>query len=475
MTISSTILICVSLLSIDIYEWKDIPYMPKHLNVPVPASSSSTLTSSSVPSSSSTTVKVSPSTGSIHPKHKLDIFIPSKPFPRPKQPIFIFLHGGAWIRGDKRHYANLYWNVGIAAAMNQCVGIVPSYRLTPEVAHPTHIQDIAHAVAWSIIYGSKYGGDTNNIILAGHSAGGHLALVLATQPTYLYTAFENFRPYLTSSFYQQNPHIHDILVNKSPIALANVLRGIIGISGVYNIPRLATSPFGEMLINPAFGSQLIGWKKASPVHTVGLGYDSGQIISSSSSSLSSIKSFQLSGITSGNIPLLLMNAEQDFHLDQDAEEMDVAVAFANTEYLKQTFSDNDQEINRSVRRTILRRKNYNEKWRPKITSTVPSSTTASVVNLSATFSSSNEATNPIGSIERSTTTISTKNTDTPPVLPTDGLGTGITWLPGRSSFVERCIIEGTNHLSVVSGMGQPNDPTTDAVFDFVKRITVVPP
>ena len=45
----------------------------------------------------------------------------------------MFVHGGAWQRGDKQHLLNTYGNFGIACARAGAVGVVINYRLAPEV------------------------------------------------------------------------------------------------------------------------------------------------------------------------------------------------------------------------------------------------------------------------------------------------------------------------------------------------------
>jgi len=94
------------------------------------------------------------------PRNKLDLFLPQE---EPKG-LFIFVHGGYWVRFDKSissHLAAGLLAKGWAVAM-------PSYTLCPDVK----ISDITCEVANAInTAASKIDG---SIILAGHSAGGHL-------------------------------------------------------------------------------------------------------------------------------------------------------------------------------------------------------------------------------------------------------------------------------------------------------------
>ncbi|MEO8383973.1 MAG: alpha/beta hydrolase, partial [Betaproteobacteria bacterium] len=65
------------------------------------------------------------------------------------------------------------------------VVVVPDYRLYPEVTFPTYMSDAALAVKWTFDNIGKYGGDTNNVFVMGHSAGGQLAALVAYDKSYL--------------------------------------------------------------------------------------------------------------------------------------------------------------------------------------------------------------------------------------------------------------------------------------------------
>jgi len=134
-------------------------------------------------------------------KHKLDIYTPKglKDFP-----VVFFIHGGSWTSGDRK----MYGNMGQMFASQGIGAVVISYRLSPAVAHPGHIEDVAKAFAWTHANIAKYGGRADRIFVAGHSAGGHLTSLLAANPEYL---------------------------KKHNLSSKNI-RGIIPISGVYDIP-----------------------------------------------------------------------------------------------------------------------------------------------------------------------------------------------------------------------------------------------
>jgi acetyl esterase/lipase len=114
-------------------------------------------------------------------KHKLDLYLPKgkKDFP-----VLLFVHGGAWRHGDK-NYLGIYSSFGTLFARHGIGTVVTNYRLSPGVQHPEHEKDVARAFAWTYRNIAPYGGRPDEIFVSGHSAGGHLVALLATDPTYL--------------------------------------------------------------------------------------------------------------------------------------------------------------------------------------------------------------------------------------------------------------------------------------------------
>ncbi|MBC7448093.1 MAG: alpha/beta hydrolase [Hymenobacteraceae bacterium] len=107
-------------------------------------------------------------------RHRLDVYAPRTP--APLRPIVVFIHGGSWNSGRK----DTYRFIGRRLAQQGYVGVVINYRLSPAVQVPAMADDCARAVLWTQQHTAEYGGDPARIYLIGHSAGGGLAALLAT-------------------------------------------------------------------------------------------------------------------------------------------------------------------------------------------------------------------------------------------------------------------------------------------------------
>lgn len=90
-------------------------------------------------------------------------------------PTVIWLHGGG-LTGGKRGFVGLGDEIGVVAV---------GYRLSPKAEHPAYLEDAAAATAWVLGNIAAYGGDTNKVFLAGHSAGGYLAAMAGMDPRWL--------------------------------------------------------------------------------------------------------------------------------------------------------------------------------------------------------------------------------------------------------------------------------------------------
>jgi len=104
------------------------------------------------------------------PDEVLDVF----PAQGDGAPVLVFVHGGYWRalgKGDQSFVAPAFVQAGAMV-------VVPDYALCPAVT----IEDIAlqctRALAWVWQHAARFGGDPSRIVVAGHSAGGHLAAML---------------------------------------------------------------------------------------------------------------------------------------------------------------------------------------------------------------------------------------------------------------------------------------------------------
>ena len=112
-------------------------------------------------------------------RQKLDVYQPEAA--GSSRPVVVFFYGGSWKRGNRGSYRF----VGEAFAARGYIAIVPDYRLYPEVRFPDFVEDGARAVAWVHENIRDYGGDPDRIVLAGHSAGAHIAMLLSLDRGYL--------------------------------------------------------------------------------------------------------------------------------------------------------------------------------------------------------------------------------------------------------------------------------------------------
>jgi acetyl esterase/lipase len=98
-----------------------------------------------------------------------------------KRPVLIFWYGGGWAKGDRRSYAF----AARAYARSGFVVVMPDYRKVPGIRFPAFLQDGAEAVKWTRDHIADYGGDPDRIAIAGHSAGAHIAVMLALDTGWL--------------------------------------------------------------------------------------------------------------------------------------------------------------------------------------------------------------------------------------------------------------------------------------------------
>jgi len=159
-------------------------------------------------------------------KDRLDVYAPKN---AKGAPVVVSIHGGALREGDKSGQAF----VGQRFAAAGFVTMVINYRLSPSVAHPAHVEDAAHAVAWARSHAGEYGGDPKKLFVIGHSAGAYLAALLTLDPKYL-------------GAYQMS---------------AADLKGVVPVSAFFYVDRKGVAPDRP---KDVWGTDPAAWKAASP-------------------------------------------------------------------------------------------------------------------------------------------------------------------------------------------------------------------
>jgi arylformamidase len=105
---------------------------------------------------------------------QLDLFRTAKS----NAPIFVFIHGGAWIRGDAKSYsAPAEMFVGAGAHY-----IVPDFTSVADAGGSLFpmAEQMRRAIAWVWRKAASFGGDPNRLYIGGQSSGAHLAAVALT-------------------------------------------------------------------------------------------------------------------------------------------------------------------------------------------------------------------------------------------------------------------------------------------------------
>ena len=111
-------------------------------------------------------------------RHKLDVLV-RRTDPPAGAPVLVYVHGGAWVIGDKREQGVPMLH---ELAMRGWVCVAINYRLSPKATWPDHIIDCKRALAWVQDHIAEYGGDPSFVALSGGSAGGHLSALAALTP-----------------------------------------------------------------------------------------------------------------------------------------------------------------------------------------------------------------------------------------------------------------------------------------------------
>jgi acetyl esterase/lipase len=111
------------------------------------------------------------------PAQRLDLYFPADRSLN-GLPVFINIHGGGWTHGYKEW---LGLNAPVIVAF-PAIYVSVEYRLAPASKHPGQVEDCLMALAWVWRNIAGLGGDPDRIHVGGHSAGAHIAALIALRP-----------------------------------------------------------------------------------------------------------------------------------------------------------------------------------------------------------------------------------------------------------------------------------------------------
>ncbi|MFC3881861.1 alpha/beta hydrolase [Algoriphagus namhaensis] len=168
------------------------------------------------------------------PQKELNVFSPKK---GTDHPVLIFYYGGSWESGKKE----IYDFMGSRLARRGLVVVIPDYPLAPDYQINDMENAGVEALLWAKYNVAKYGGDPDKIIVNGHSAGAHLASLLALKD-----------------------EIWDSLGMGNPIAGA-ILNDPAGLDMKWFLEETRESGEGERYYN-AFTDQPDVWEKYSTIY-----------------------------------------------------------------------------------------------------------------------------------------------------------------------------------------------------------------
>ncbi|MEZ0373785.1 MAG: alpha/beta hydrolase [Candidatus Sericytochromatia bacterium] len=175
-----------------------------------------------------------------NPRHRLDIIMPRG---AKRVPVVFFVHGGYWNSQDKAYYrpfTGLYANVGLALARRGIGTVIADYRIYPEVGIEGELEDLSRALRWTQERIWRYGGDPRSLVLAGHSAGGHMVALLGLEGERLRAAGVE----------------------------TDWIRGLVPMSPILDLAHMEKfqdAGFNASTTYPVFGREPANWEKYSPV------------------------------------------------------------------------------------------------------------------------------------------------------------------------------------------------------------------
>lgn len=112
------------------------------------------------------------------PAQRVDVYAPAG---ATRAPVLVMVHGGGWRHGDKAS-PGVVQNKAARWLPRGFVLVSVNYRMLPQAGVAQQAEDVARALAFVQARAGDWGGDASRVVLMGHSAGAHLAALLAADP-----------------------------------------------------------------------------------------------------------------------------------------------------------------------------------------------------------------------------------------------------------------------------------------------------
>ena len=167
------------------------------------------------------------------PRQRFDVYLP----PQTRDaPVVLFVHGGGWANGNKDAPRAIEGKAGDWLPKGYVL-VSTNYRLVPDADPLAQARDVARALAEVQRSARSWGADPARVLLAGHSAGAHLAALVGA----------------TDALWRA--------------AGARPPRGVLALdSGVLDVPEMMRRPRLPSLYGQAFGDDPGDWAAVSPQH-----------------------------------------------------------------------------------------------------------------------------------------------------------------------------------------------------------------
>ena len=164
------------------------------------------------------------------PLQTMDIFLPENP----SGAVHMFIHGGYWRALDKSQFSYPCAPLVAAGAVTASM----TYDLCPAVSVEEIIRQTRAATAWLYRNAAALGGDPARLHISGHSAGGHMAVMM------LATDWPAFAPDLP----------------------ADLVKSVTAISGVYDLDPIPHLPTNEDIRRDAESARRMSPQFLTPAH-----------------------------------------------------------------------------------------------------------------------------------------------------------------------------------------------------------------